>query len=103
MRASGGRSLSASAAATDSGNRGELICRPDRLTEMLTSQPPARQDAACPHAVDSTQAPSGTISPESSATSRKSDGGTAAPSRHQRTRASAPVTWFVSRSTTGWY
>ena len=70
---------------------------------MLTSQPSDRQAAACPHAVASTQAPSGTIRPESSATSRKSAGGTAAPSRHQRTRASAPVTLFVSRSTTGWY
>ena len=75
----------------------------DRFTETPTFQDAARHAAPCAHAVDSTHAPSGTIRPESSATSRKSAGGTAVPSRHHRTSASAPATRDVSRSTTGWY
>ena len=75
----------------------------DKFTDTPTFHEAARHAAPCWQAVASTHAPSGTIRPESSATSRKSAGGTAAPSRHHRTSASAPVTRDVSRSTTGWY
>src|SRR5260221_3274203 len=99
----GGRPLPESAVSTDAANPAAVTCRSEKFTETPIAQPEFRQAAACAHASRSTHSPSGTISPESSATLRNSAGGTACPSRDQRASASTPMTRDVANSTTGWY
>ena len=65
----------------------------------MTSGATARVAA---HAARSTQSPIGTMRPDSSAMPRNSTGGTCSSPRHQRTRASTPVTREVASSTIGW-
>ncbi|OLT09512.1 hypothetical protein BJF78_30640 [Pseudonocardia sp. CNS-139] len=100
-----GQPVSARIRATSWTTPGSRTCRAARLTLTNRSAPGcwARQPAACRHASSSTQRPSGTISPVSSATGMNRSGPSRSPSgRTQRTSASTPTSrWSISR-TSGW-
>ena len=86
-----------------SANPAARTWRSEKLTESPTGQPDSRHCATCLQASVSTQAPSGTISPESSAMPRNSAGSICSPALVHRTSASTLATREVDSSTTGWY
>ncbi len=98
--------VSLSTAATSSTNPASRSWRTATLTLIASnasSPNSARQRDSWAHASRSTHAPSGTISPERSATGMKSAGETKPRSGCcQRTSASAPASRPVCRSKTGW-
>jgi len=92
-RRSGEVPVSARAAHTLPSSPDTMNCRGEMFTAIRgTFRPAASQAASWRSAPRSTQVPSGTIRPVSSASEMNSPGGTSAPSRRQRTSASMPST-----------